>query len=46
MSKMTLQELRQDCFNDLQEKTQKDFKEYIDENYLKDLFFNTDDFVE
>ena len=46
MSKMTLQELKQDCFNDLQEKVQEDFKEYIDENYLKDLFFNTDDFIE
>lgn len=46
MSTMTLQELKDDCFNDLQEKVQKDFKEYIDSNYLKDLFFNTDDFIE
>lgn len=46
MSKMTLQSLKQDCFNDLQEKVQEDFKEYIDSNYLKDLFFNTDDFIE
>ena len=46
MSTMTLQELTKDCFDDLQEKVQEDFKEYIDENYLKDLFFNTDDFIE
>ena len=45
MSTMTLQELKKDCFNDLQEKVQEDFKKYIDSNYLKDLFFNTDDFV-
>lgn len=46
MSKMTLQELKKDCFNDLEEKVQEDFKEYIDGNYLKDLFFNSDDFIE
>lgn len=46
MSTMTLQELKDDCFNDLQEKVQDDFKEYINSNYLKDLFFNTDDFIE
>lgn len=46
MSKMTLDSLKDDCFNDLQEKVQEDFKEYIDSNYLKDLFFNTDDFIE
>ena len=46
MSTMTLQELKKDCFNDLQEKVQEDFKEYIDENYIKNLFFNTDNFIE
>ena len=46
MSTITLQELKKDCFNDLQEKVQEDFKEYINSNYLKDLFFNTDDFIE
>lgn len=46
MRKMTLDSLKDDCFNDLQEKVQEDFKEYIDSNYLKDLFFNTDDFIE
>lgn len=46
MSKITLQSLKQSCFNDLEKKIKEDFKEYIYSNYLKGLFFNTDDFIE